>query len=206
MTVLGEQLGRTDVRRLRARVGVSSAALAAQLRPTLSAADVVMTARFGALEPWWHTYDDGDRTRARDLLDRVGNAGHADQAFGTLSSGERQRTLIARALMNDPAVLLLDEPTAGLDLSGREELVATLAALADDARTPPVALVTHHVEDIPPGFTHAMILGQGSIVAQGPLADTLTADHLSHVFGLDVRLHRRGDRYTAYAEPPAPIQ
>ncbi len=203
VTVLGEQLGRTDVRTLRARIGVSSAALAAQVRPSLSAADVVMTARFGALEPWWHTYCDEDRDRARALLDRVGCTGHADQTFGTLSSGERQRTLIARALMNDPAILLLDEPTAGLDLSGREELVSTLASLADDPRTPPVALVTHHVEDIPPGFTHAMVLGRGSIVAQGGLVETLSAEHLSDVFGLTVNLLRRGDRYSAYADPPS---
>ncbi len=128
--VLGERLGRTDVRVLRRRIGLASAALARELRPTLSALDVVMTAKNAALEPWWHRYDDADRARALQQLDRFGIAAYADRTFGTLSSGEQQRTLLARTLMTEPGLVLLDEPTAGLDLGGREELVGALTVLA----------------------------------------------------------------------------
>ncbi len=199
VSVLGEQWGRTDVRVLRRRIGLAAAALADQIRPALPAHDVVMTARRAALEPWWHTYDDADRAATAAALDRVGVGALARQTFGTLSSGERQRVLIARALVNEPSVLLLDEPMAGLDLAGREELVATLAALAADPTTPPVVLVTHHLEDVPPGFTHAMLLSQGRVHSAGPLDATITSDTVSDVFGLPVTVERRGARLTAYA-------
>ena len=197
--VLGETLGRTDVRRLRTRIGVASAAMADLLRPGLTALEVVVTAKHVVLEPWWHTYDDADRARARELLGRVGVAEVADHRFGTLSSGERQRTQLARTLMGDPGLLLLDEPTAGLDLGGREDLVRRLGALAADPATPPTVLVTHHVEEIPAGFTHALLLREGVVQAAGPIATTLTADALSTCFGLSLELDRHGDRWTARA-------
>lgn len=197
--VLGEVLGRTDVRRLRTRIGVASAALADLLRPGLTALDVVVTAKHAALEPWWHTYDDADRERARGLLARVGLDGVAEQRFGTLSSGERQRTQLARTLMADPGLLLLDEPTAGLDLGGREDLVRRLGALASDPATPPTVLVTHHVEEIPPGFGHVLLLRDGEVQAAGPIDDVLRADALSACFGLPLELDRHGDRWTARA-------
>ncbi|MEZ5178793.1 MAG: ATP-binding cassette domain-containing protein [Acidimicrobiales bacterium] len=121
-------------------------------------ADVVVTSRRGALEPWWHAYDDHDRARAADALERVGAAHLAHRLFGTLSSGERQRVQLARTLAADPELLLLDEPSAGLDLGGREDLVARLGGLAADPDTAPIVLVTHHVEEVPPGFTHALVL------------------------------------------------
>ena len=186
--VLGATLGRTDTRMLRRRIGYAAAALADSLRPGIGAADVVMTARFGALEPWWHEYDDADRERARELLKQVGCGDRADHAFGTLSSGERQRVLLARTLMSDPELLLLDEPTAALDLGGREELVGTLATLAADADTPPMAFVTHHVEEIPPGFTHCLMLAGGRVAAVGPLEDVLIDESLADCYGLDLRL------------------
>ena len=198
LDVLGQRLGRTDVRALRTRLGVTSHALADMIRPGLRAADVVVTGRHAALAPWWHEYDDADRARAGTLLDRFGLAGLADARFATLSAGERQRVLLARALVNDPALLILDEPTAGLDLKGREQLVRLLAGVADDD-TAAVVLVTHHVDEIPPGFTHILMLSAGRIVARGPLEQTLTAARLSACFGLALKLDRRDGRWTAWS-------
>jgi iron complex transport system ATP-binding protein len=198
--VLGERLGRTDVRVLRRRIGFVSAAIADQLRPALSAFDAVRTARYGALEPWWHRYTDDDDDRAMDCLDRMGVRRLADHTLGTLSSGERTRVLLARSLMNDPGIILLDEPAAGLDLAGREQLVEALDHLATDAAAPPFVVVTHHVEDVPTTLTHAMLLQSGRTLAQGPLAEVLTQDHLSECFGVPLHLERRGDgRFSAWA-------
>ncbi len=195
--VLGERLGRTDVRVLRTRLSLVSAAMADLVRPNLSATEVVMCGRFAALEPWWHTYTDADRDRARALLAAQGVGAVADHPMGTLSSGERQRTLLARALMNEPGLVLLDEPTAGLDLRGREELVDRLGALAVDPDAAPLVLVTHHVEEIPPGFTHLLALRDGRVLAQGPVDDVLTAELLSDTFGLRLVLERRDGRFFA---------
>ena len=200
--VLGEELGRTDVRPLRARVGVASAALADQLRPELSVADVVVTGRTGALEPWWHHYDDADRARATDALDRLG-AGHlASRRFGTLSSGERQRVQLARTIAADPDLLLLDEASAGLDLGGREDLVGRLGRLAADPAVAPTVLVTHHVEEIPPAFTHVLLLRAGQVVASGPIDDVLTEPHLSATFDVPVRLVSEDGRWRCWAAAP----
>ena len=158
-----------------------------------------MTAKHAALEPWWHRYDDADRERARAQLARLGVDALAERELGTLSSGEQQRVLLARTLMTDPGLILLDEPTAGLDLGGREELVASLAALAADPAAPPVIQVTHHVDEIPPGFTHALLLQRGRVLATGPLDSTLTAEALSACFELPLVLERRGRRYGAWA-------
>ena len=195
--VLGERLGRTDVRSLRRRVGYAAAALADQLRPTITARDVVMTARHAALEPWWHTYDDADRTEAIDRLARLGVAELAEREFGTLSSGERQRVLVARTLMGDVGLVLLDEPSAGLDVGGREWLVTGLDALAAESTTPATVLVTHHVEEIPPSFTHALLLRDGAVLAAGPIDQTLTEASLSETFDLRLELSRRNGRWAA---------
>lgn len=201
--VLGERLGRTDVRALRSRIGYASAALTAQFRPELAALDVVVTARHAALEPWWHRYTDRDRQRARDCLDRLGVAAFADRPFGSLSSGEQQRVVLARTLMNDPAVVLLDEPSARLDLGGREQLVHALDDVAADHDAPPYVLVTHHVDEVPPATTHALLLRDGRSVAAGPIGTTLTADALSQCFGLDLALERRPDgRWSAWSTRP----
>lgn len=198
VSVLGETLGRTDVRQLRRRIGYASAALATQFRQQLTALDVVMTAKHAALEPWWHRYDDADRAQARSCLDRMQVGSFADRALATLSSGEQQRVLLARTLMNDPEVILLDEPSARLDLGGREQLVHALADLAADG--PPFVMVTHHVDEVPAGVTHALLLRDGHVVAQGELDDALTASTLSDCFGMDLALERRADgRLSAWA-------
>ncbi|MBI2708517.1 MAG: ABC transporter ATP-binding protein [Actinobacteria bacterium] len=199
--VLGELLGRTDVRTLRPRVGVASHAFADLLRPELAVRDAVMTAKYGALEPWWHRYEPADAERAAQLLDRLGVGALAERRFATLSSGERQRVQLARTLMAEPELLLLDEPTAGLDLAAREDLVDRLADLAADPTTPPTVLVTHHVEEIPPGFTHVLLLRAGRAVAGGPLAPTLTEAALGRALGVPVHLEAEGGRYRAWRAP-----
>jgi iron complex transport system ATP-binding protein len=195
--VLGQRLGRTDVRTLRQRVAFSSPALAAKLEPTMTATEVVMTAKYAALAPWWHQWTDPDRTRARELLTRFRSEKVADHRFPTLSAGERQRVLLARTLMNEPGLVLLDEPTAGLDVGGREELVHDLAQWANDATRPPLVLVTHHLEEVPPGFTHALVMRDARVVASGSLAETLTSDILSDAFELPLKVEHDNGRYAA---------
>lgn len=198
--VLGETLGRTDVRILRRRIGFASASLGAQLRPSLSALDVVMTAKYAALEPWWHQYDDADRARALSCLERMGMGGFGARQLGTLSSGEQQRVFLARTLMNDPAIVLLDEPSARLDLGGREQLVGALSELTLDPAAPPLVLITHHVDEVPPGVTHALLLREGRVLTSGPIDEALTSETLSACFGVPLELLRRDSgRYAAWA-------
>jgi len=197
--VLGHRLGRVDVRALRLRIGLVSAFVGKLVRPGVLARDVVMTARFGALEPWWHDYSEDDRLRAAKLLDDGGFGYLADRPFGVLSEGERQQVQLARALMNEPELVLLDEPAAGLDVGGRERLVRRLAQLAADPSTPPMVFVTHHVEEIPPAFTHALLLRAGEVVAAGPLGTTLTSAALSDAFGLRLAVERVEERFTCRA-------
>ena len=197
--VLGERIGRTDLNELRTRIGLTTAALAERLPADETVRDVVMTAAWSVVGRWREDYDPADEARARALLDQLGAGALADRRYGTLSEGERKRVQIARALMTDPELLLLDEPAAGLDLGGREDLVARLAGLAQDPHAPALVLVTHHVEEIPPGFTHAMLLRDGAVMAQGLLDDTLTADNLTKTFGLPLLVERTGDRFAARA-------
>ena len=191
--VLGEQLGRTDVRQLRRRVGYASAALTAQFRAEVTALDTVMTARYAALEPWWHRYTDDDRRQALGCLTRMGVDRFADRSLGSLSSGEQQRVFLARTLMNDPGVVLLDEPSARLDLGGREQLILALDDLAVTPGGPPIVLVTHHVDEVPDGITHALLLRDGTVVASGPIDEALTAETLSDCFEMPLALERRPD-------------
>ncbi|MFV0525725.1 MAG: ABC transporter ATP-binding protein [Acidimicrobiales bacterium] len=202
VTVLGGQVGRTDLRPLRGRLGVLSPSLTAELRGGLAVIDVVRCGRYGALEPWWHRYDAADTERAERLLGEVGLAGYGERTLATLSSGERQRALLARVLMPAPAVLLLDEPTAGLDFGGREELVATLESLATAPDAVPSVLITHHVEDVPTTATHAAVIAGGRMTASGPIAEVLTATNLGAAFGLPVEITADRGRWSARARRP----
>ena len=198
LTILGARLGHgVDWRVLRQRLGVVSAAFAKIVRPELAARDVVMTAKYAALEPWWHDYDDADRARAESLLAAGGFGYLADRPFGVLSEGERQQVQLARSLMMDPDLLVLDEPAAGLDLGARERLVARIEAVAASASLGAAVLITHHVEEIPPGFTHALLLRAGDTVASGPIEKTLQSSTVSAAFGVDVRLSAHAGRYAA---------
>jgi iron complex transport system ATP-binding protein len=195
--VLGDRLGEVDVFELRPRIGLSSAAFAETLPAGEKVSDVVLTAAYAVSGRWRERYDELDHRRSGDLLAAFGVRHLADRTFGTLSEGERKRVQLARSLMTDPELVLLDEPAAGLDLGGRETLVRDLAELASDRRSPVLVLVTHHVEEIPPGFTHGLLLRRGRVVAAGPLADVLTDDTLSATFDLPLEVTGNGNRWAA---------
>ena len=195
--ILGEVLGTVDVFELRPRIGLTSAALAERIPREERVHDVVVSASYGVLGRWREHYDDLDHARAEELLTEVGAGRLTDRTFGTLSEGERKRVQIARALMTDPELLLLDEPAAGLDLGGREDLVSTLSVLAMDLMSPATVLVSHHVEEIPPGFTHAMLLREGKVVAAGPLEHVLTEEIVSTTFGMPMTLRHEDGRWAA---------
>lgn len=195
VTLLGAELGKTDIRPLRGSVGVASSLLAHRLRHELPVSAVVYCGKYGALEPWWHTYTGGDEARAQELLAMVGLDGHERQHFGLLSSGERQRALLARSMFNDPQLLLLDEPNAGLDPSAREALIEVQDDMARRRPDRATVLVTHHVEDIPGSATHLLAIDHGEVVAQGPLVSTLTGALISDLFGVRYDLRRHGQRW-----------
>src|SRR6187397_1311468 len=197
--LLGEVLGTVDVFELRPRIGLTSAALAERIPRGERVHDVVVSASYAVVSRWREEYDELDHERAAELLAQLRIDRLADRTFGTLSEGERKRVQIARALMTDPELLLLDEPAAGLDLSGREALVRTLSELAQDPYAPASVLVTHHVEEIPVGITHALLLKGGRLVAAGPVDETLTAENLSATFDLPLALSRSDGRWAARA-------
>ncbi len=199
--ILGEQLGRVDVFELRPRVGMAGIAMAEKLPRRQTVLETVLTAAYGMTAHWQEDYDAVDETRARAFLDRLGMTEYLDRRFGTLSEGERKRTLIARAMMTDPELLLLDEPAAGLDLGGREDLVRRLGRLARDPLAPSMIMVTHHVEEIPPGFTHVLMIRQGKVLTAGPVETELTSRNLSRCFGLPLVVERNGERWTAQGLP-----
>jgi iron complex transport system ATP-binding protein len=197
--VLGEVLGAVDVFELRPRIGLSSTSLAERLPPGERVGDVVVTASYGVTGRWIEQYDALDHGRARALLETLGVGHLSERTYGTLSEGERKRVQIARALMTDPELMLLDEPAAGLDLGGREDLVRRLGQIAEDVYAPALVLVTHHVEEIPPYFTDVLLLRQGRVVAAGPIEITLTEANLSETFGLPLVREQHGRRWTARA-------
>ncbi len=198
--LLGEQLGLVDVFELRPRIGVTSAAIAERIPRGEAVRDVVVSASYSVLGRWREDYDRMDYARADELMAQLRVDHLAGRTFGTLSEGERKRVQIARALMTDPELLLLDEPAAGLDLTGREALVGTLGDLCSDVYAPATVLVTHHMEEIPEGITHALLLRQGRIVGAGPIDDVLTDEVLSLTFDLPLSITRDEGRWSARAK------
>jgi iron complex transport system ATP-binding protein len=194
-TVLGGGFGRTDMRALRRRIGHAGHRLAESLRPALTATEVVLTGRDSVLESWLLDVGDRDRHEARTRLEQVGCQGLADHALGTLSQGERQRVLLARALFGHPELLLLDEPAAGLDLPGRESLVAALETIDG----PTLLIATHHLEELPATTTHAALLRAGRLVDSGPVDRVLATEPLSACFGMPIAVSRRNGRWSATA-------
>lgn len=196
-SLLGEELGAVDVFDLRPRIGWTSAAIAERIPRDETVHDIVVSSSYGVVGRWREEYDDLDHQRAKDLIAEIGVSALAERTFGTLSEGERKRVQIARALMTDPELLVLDEPAAGLDLGGREDLVSTMSVLANDPYSPAMVLVSHHVEEVPPGFTHVLMLRQGRVVTAGPIMREMTADNLSRTFGMPLQLTLSQGRYTA---------
>jgi len=199
VTILGETLGRTDVFEIRPRIGFASSAMAKRIPREETVLNVVLTAAFSVTGRWNEQYENIDERRAMRVLGEWKLDHLADRTFGTLSDGEQKRVQIARAVMTDPEVLLLDEPTASLDLGSREELLGLLSGYASSPTTPAMVMVTHHVEEIPVGFTHVLLLREGGVVAAGPIAETLTADALTEAFGMPITVSESEGRYAARA-------
>jgi iron complex transport system ATP-binding protein len=197
VTLLGEVFGEANLGELRTRVGLSTSSLNDRIPPHERAVDVVVTAAHGVVGRWSEGYDEGDLARASELLARVGLRAFVTRRFGSLSEGERKRVLLARALMTDPELLLLDEPAAGLDLGAREALLRLLTRLASSSGPSPTVLVTHHVEEIPVGTTHAMLLARGRVVASGPVDDVIISAHLTQAFGIPLVVEHAAGRWTA---------
>jgi len=197
--VLGERLGSADVFELRPRIGLASSALADRIPGGELVSDVVISAGYSVIGRWREAYGRRDTRRAARLLERLGVGGLGERTFGTLSQGERARVQIARALMTDPELLLLDEPAAGMDLGGREDLLRRLTRFAQDADSPASVLVTHHVEELPPGITHVLLLRDAKVVASGLARDVLAPGPLSETFGLALQIERRDGRWFARA-------
>jgi len=199
INILGEKLGKVDVFELRTRIGLTSSALVEQFPPDELVMDVVLTAAYAMLGRWQEKYDLWDESRAMALLTALGVRELGERLFGSLSEGEKKRVQIARALMADPELLLLDEPASSLDLGGREDLLRRIESLSKDPLAPATVIVTHHIEEIPVGTTHALLLREGAVVAQGEVVSVITDQNLTQAYGLAITVQTEGGRFFARA-------
>lgn len=195
--VLAERIGKTDMRDLRAAIGLTSSAIASMIPASEKVGDVVVSAGYAVVGRWREQYEDVDYEQALDVLEQVGAMHLIDRAWGTLSDGEKKRVLVARAVMIDPELLIMDEPAAGMDLGGREDLIAYLGDLALDPDAPAMVMITHHLEEIPYGFTHAMLLDEGSVIAQGLIEDVLTSENVSKAYHQPIEVQHDDGRFYA---------
>ena len=195
--ILGERVGATDMRDLRAAIGVTSSSIAQRVPEDETVGDLVVSAGYAILGRWREDYDTMDYDQALEVLEQVGAMHLIDRRWGTLSDGEKKRVLVARAVMTNPELLILDEPAAGMDLGGREDLLAYLGDLALDPDAPAIVMITHHLEEIPAGFTHAMLLAEGEVVAQGLIDDVLTSDNVSRAYHQPIEVTRDDGRFFA---------
>lgn len=195
--VVGEQLGRADMRDLRATIGLTSSAVALRVPDGETVRDLVVSAGYAILGRWREDYEEVDYEQALDVLEQVGALHLVDRTWSTLSDGEKKRVLVARAVMTNPELLIMDEPAAGMDLGGREDLMEYLGELALDPDAPAIIMITHHLEEIPYGFTHAMLLDEGEVVAQGLIGDVLTSENVSKAYHQPIEVRRDDGRYFA---------
>ena len=195
--LLGETLGSVDVFELRPRIGMSSSALSDSIPMDEKVIDLVLTASYAITGRWIEEYDLWDESRAKALLTTFGVRELGERRFGTLSEGERKRVQISRALMSDPELLLLDEPAAGLDLGGREDILGRIATYTSEIGAPVTIIVTHHIEEIPAGTTHVLMLKDGKAAVAAPILDALTSENLKYVFEIDVELNQINGRFFA---------
>lgn len=195
--VLGERIGKTDMRDLRAAIGLTSSAIASMIPASEKVGDIVVSAGYAVVGRWREKYEDVDYEQALDVLEQVGAMHLIDRTWGTLSDGEKKRVLIARAVMIDPELLIMDEPAAGMDLGGREDLIAYLGDLALDPDAPAMVMITHHLEEIPYGFTHAMLLDEGTVIAQGLIEDVLTSENVSRAYHQPIEVQHDDGRFYA---------
>jgi iron complex transport system ATP-binding protein len=197
--ILGQALGKTDVFELRTRIGLTSSKLVEQLPADELVIDVVLTAAYAMLGRWQEKYDLWDESRAMALLTALGVRELGGREFGSLSDGEKKRVQIARSLMADPELLLLDEPASSLDLGGREDLLKRIEAFASDVLAPATVIVTHHIEEIPSGTSHALLLKEGRAIAQGVIESVINDVNLSTAYGLPITVQSQGGRFFARA-------
>lgn len=198
--LLDQEMGKVDLSELRTRIGICGALISEDIPADEKVRDVVLTAAYAVLGRWNEAYDLWDESRAVALLTTFGVRDLADRTYGTLSEGERKRVQISRALMADPELLLLDEPAAGLDLGGREDLLRRFSIFASDPTAPASILVTHHIEEIPAGTTHALLIKGGSIAVSGPIGDVITSEHITAIFELPITVVREGERFFARSQ------
>lgn len=198
--LLDQEMGKVDLSELRTRIGICGALISEDIPGDEKVRDVVLTAAYAVLGRWNEAYDLWDESRAVALLTTFGVRDLAERTYGTLSEGERKRVQISRALMADPELLLLDEPAAGLDLGGREDLLHRFSIFASDPTAPASILVTHHIEEIPAGTTHALLIKDGAIAVSGPIGDVITSEHISAIFELPITVVREGERFFARSQ------
>lgn len=197
--ILGQTLGKVDVFELRTQIGLTSSKLVEQLPDDELVIDVVLTAAYAMFGRWQEKYDLWDESRAMALLTALGVRELGNRVFGSLSDGEKKRVQIARSLMADPELLLLDEPASSLDLGGREDLLQRIENFASDPLAPATVIVTHHIEEIPVGTTHALLLKEGKVLAQGVIDQVITNENLTNAYGLPIAVQSQNGRFFARA-------